>query len=179
MGIGAKAVVAYHVFADSLCLTLGQSSDLAADVETCVAPAENFPLAPLLPAFGMTRWTKSACLAGKHQQALFSTVLAPDAGKSAHRIAAVEILLYNILDHRPEIAVLLLEPILIFSKELLEIIKKHPIKNGVFRMTLAVDLCHGREDDSRNGPDCGKRLCSPDVPGMYASANLLKSVNKR
>jgi len=39
--------------------------------------------------------------------------------------------------------------------------------------------CHGRGDDSRNGPDCGKRPCSPDVPGMHESANLLKSVNKR
>lgn len=30
-----------QVFADSLCLALGLSSDLAVDVETCMAPAEN------------------------------------------------------------------------------------------------------------------------------------------
>jgi hypothetical protein len=30
-----------HVFADSLCLALGLSPDLAVDVETCVAPAED------------------------------------------------------------------------------------------------------------------------------------------
>ena len=31
----------YHVFADSLCLFFGLSSDLTVDVETCVPPAEN------------------------------------------------------------------------------------------------------------------------------------------
>ena len=86
--------------------------------------------------------SNSACLAGKHQQALFPTVRAPDAGKAAHRIAAVKILLYNILDDWPEIPVLLLEPIFIFSKELLKIIKEHTIKNRVFRMMLTVNPCH-------------------------------------
>jgi len=38
-----------------------------------------------------------------------------DAGKSAHGIAAVEILLDDILDHRTEVPVLPLEPVLIFS----------------------------------------------------------------
>ncbi|MDH5707215.1 MAG: hypothetical protein OEZ45_14485 [Candidatus Aminicenantes bacterium] len=31
-----------HVFADSLCLFLGLSSDLAVYVESCVAPGEDF-----------------------------------------------------------------------------------------------------------------------------------------
>jgi len=30
-----------HVFADSLCLSLGLRPDLAVDVETCMAPKEN------------------------------------------------------------------------------------------------------------------------------------------
>jgi len=68
--------------------------------------------------------TKAACLTEKHQEPLFPTVRAPDAGKAAHRIAAVEIFLNDILDHRTEIAILLLEPILIFLKEPLEIIKE-------------------------------------------------------
>ena len=72
-----------------------------------------------------------------------------------------------------------LEPILIFSKEPLKIIKEHSIKTRVFRMKLTIAPCHGREDDSRNGPDCRKRPCSPDVPGIIESANLLKNVNKR
>jgi hypothetical protein len=51
----------------------------------------------------------------------------PHAGKSAHRIAAVEITLNHLQDYRTEIPVLFLEPILIFSKESLEI-KKTPCK---------------------------------------------------
>ncbi len=47
----------------------------------------------------------------------------------------------NILDDRTEVPVFLLETILIFSKEQLEIVKKQPIKNLVFRMTLALDPC--------------------------------------
>jgi len=31
-----------HVFSDSFCLSFGLSSDLAVDVETCVAPVEDF-----------------------------------------------------------------------------------------------------------------------------------------
>jgi hypothetical protein len=106
----------------------------------------------------MTGGTKTACLAGKHQQPLFPTVWVPDAGKSAHRIAAVKITLNHLLDYRTEIPVLFLEPILIFSKESLEIIKKHPVKHRVFRMSLSVNPCHGREDDSRNGPGSRKKL---------------------
>jgi len=102
------------------------------------------PLAPLLTAFSMAGWTKSACLAGKHQQPLFPTVGTPDAGKAAHRIAAVQILLDHILDYRAEVPVLLLKTILIFPKEQLEIIEEHPIKHRVFRMALSVDPCHGR-----------------------------------
>jgi len=64
-------------------------------------------------------------------------------------------------------------------EEPLEIIEEHPVENRVFRMTLAVDPCHGREDDSQNGPDYGRRPCTPDVPGMIESANLSKNVNKR
>jgi hypothetical protein len=73
------------------------------------------PLTPLLSSLSMTGGTESACLAGKHQEPLFPTVRAPNAGKAAHRIAAVEILLNDILDYRTEIPELLLEPILIFS----------------------------------------------------------------
>ena len=35
-------MVADHVLANTLCLFFGLSSDLAVDVKTCVAPAENF-----------------------------------------------------------------------------------------------------------------------------------------
>jgi hypothetical protein len=121
---------------------------------------------PFLPAFGMAGGTESACLAGKHWEPLFSTVGTPDTGKPAHRIAAVQILLDNILDYRTEIPILLLEQIVIFSKKPLEIIKKYPIKNSVFRMTLPVDPCHGSRDVSRNRPRNSKELRRPNTPGM-------------
>jgi hypothetical protein len=54
-----------------------------------------------------------------------------DAGKAAHRIAAIQVLLDDILDYRTEIAMLPLETILIFLKERLEIIEEHPIKYSV------------------------------------------------
>jgi hypothetical protein len=102
------------------------------------------PLAPLLTALGMTRRTEPACLAGKHQEPLFPTVWTPDTGKPAHGIAAVQVLLDNILDDWPKEAVLPLETILVFTKEPIKIKKEHPVKHRVFRMTLTVDPCHGR-----------------------------------
>jgi hypothetical protein len=41
----------------------------------------------------------------------------------------------------------------IFAKKPVEIVIKHPIKHSVFRMTMAIDPCHGRENDSQNGPE--------------------------
>jgi hypothetical protein len=72
------------------------------------------PLPPLLTAFSMAGGIESACLAGKHQEPLFSTVRAPDAGKAAHRIATVEITLNQLLNCRPEIPVLPFKTGLIF-----------------------------------------------------------------
>ncbi len=46
----------------------------------------------------------------------------------------------------------------------LEIVKKHPVKNSVFWMTLSVHPCHGREDDSRNRPRNSKKPQRPDTP---------------
>jgi hypothetical protein len=106
------------------------------------------PLTPFLRAFSMAGWTESARLAGKHKQPLFPAVGISDAGKPAHRIAAVEIFFDNILDYRTEIPVFLLETILIFSKKPLEIMKKHTIEHCMFRMTLTINPCHGRDNDS-------------------------------
>jgi hypothetical protein len=100
------------------------------------------------------------------QPRIFPTVGTPDAGKATHWIAAVEILLDNILDYRTDLPVLLLKTILIFTKEALKIIKEHPIKNRVFRMTLAVDPCHGSRDVSKNRPRSRKEPRRPDTLGM-------------
>ena len=94
------------------------------------------------PAFGMKGGTESAAATGEVKEPLLTTVRTPDAGKPAAGVAAVEVLLYNILDDWPKEAVLPLETILIFPEESLEIVKKHSVKHRVFRMTPAVDPCH-------------------------------------
>jgi hypothetical protein len=48
------------------------------------------PLAPLLQPLGMARMAKPSGLAGKHQQMFGPAARAPDPGKAAARIAAVE-----------------------------------------------------------------------------------------
>jgi len=63
----------------------------------------------------------------------------PDPGKSAARIAAVKITLDHILDVRPEITIVPLEPALVFCDEPLEMMEKHPVENGAFRMARTVD----------------------------------------
>jgi hypothetical protein len=110
------------------------------------------PLTPLLTALGMTRWTESAGFAGKKKKPLFPTIRTPNPGKPAHRIAAIEILLNNILDHGTKETVLPLKPAIVFSEKLLKVMKKHPIKNSKFRMTLTVNPCHGSRDDSKIVP---------------------------
>jgi len=49
------------------------------------------PFFPLLTALGVAGGTESAALAGEHQQPPLPAVGTPDAGKPAHRVAAVQI----------------------------------------------------------------------------------------
>ncbi|MEA2005245.1 MAG: hypothetical protein U9O50_03170 [Acidobacteriota bacterium] len=109
----------------------------------------------------MTRWTKSACLSGKHEQPLFPAVRTPDAGKPTTRIAAVEITLHHLLDDRAEEAVLLLETRLIFLKELVKVMEEHPVEHGALRMTGPINSCHNRNIDSGNRPEDASEVVSP------------------
>ena len=97
---------------------------------------------PLLPALGMAGRTETTGFEGKREEALFPTVWTPDAGNPAHRIAAVEMLLNNILNNGTEIAILSLKPALVFSEKLLEVMKKHPVEDGALRMSRKIDPCH-------------------------------------
>jgi hypothetical protein len=111
------------------------------------------PLAPFFTTFGVARWAESSCLTGEHKKAFLPTVRTPHASKPAHRITAFEILLDNILDDWPKEAVLPLKTALIFQKELLKIMKKDSVENSPLWMTLTVNPCHGRVNDSRNEPE--------------------------
>jgi hypothetical protein len=53
------------------------------------------------------------------QNPLFPTVRTSDASETAHRVAAVEISLHDLLDHRAKIAVLSFKAVLMLPEELL------------------------------------------------------------
>lgn len=110
------------------------------------------PLALLLKPFGTARRVKSSGATGKRQQPLFPTVRTPDPGKPAARVAAVQALLHNLLDDRPEITVLPLEATLILGQEAVEVMEQDPIKDGPLGMPRTIDSRHGGRKASRNGP---------------------------
>jgi hypothetical protein len=60
-----------------------------------------------------------------------------DAGKPATGVAAIKIFFEDVLDDRPEISIVLLEPALVFGDEPLKMMKKPPVEKGRFRMTNA------------------------------------------
>jgi hypothetical protein len=66
--------------------------------------------------------------------------------------ATVEILLHDGLDDRPEIAVGLLETLLILRDETLEMMEKHPVEDGPRRMSGTIDSRHSRRKAPRNEP---------------------------
>lgn len=76
---------------------------------------------------------------GKRQQMLGPAARAPDPGKSAAGIAAVKIAQDHVFDDRPEITIVPLEAAFVFGYEPLDMIKKHSIENGAFRMTRTVN----------------------------------------
>ena len=88
------------------------------------------------------RRTEPPGLAGKHQKMLRPAVPTADPGEPAARIAAVEILLDDLLDDGTEIAVRLLETLLVLRDETLEMMEQHPVEDGAFRMARTVDSRH-------------------------------------
>jgi hypothetical protein len=77
---------------------------------------------------------------------------AADPGKPATGVAAVEILLDDLLDDRTEKALCTLKTRLIFGDEPLEMMKHHPVKDGPLRMTRTIHSRHGGRMASRNRP---------------------------
>jgi hypothetical protein len=95
--------------------------------------------------------TKTSGLARKRQKILRPAARTADPGKPTAGIAAVEVLLHDVRDDRPEIAVGLLET-LVFRDESLEMMEEHPVEDRAFRMARAIDSRHIRESRSRNAP---------------------------
>jgi hypothetical protein len=68
----------------------------------------------------------------------------------------------HLFDDRPEITIVPLESALVFRDEPLEMIEKHPVENGTFRMTRTVDSRHIGNEESRNAPGRGSKPESRD-----------------
>jgi len=79
-------------------------------------------------------------------------VRAADPGETGARIAAVEIALDDLLDHRPEMTVLLLKAALVGCQEPVEVMEQHPVEDHALRMARAVDSRHTGRADSRSVP---------------------------
>jgi len=97
------------------------------------------PLAPFFNSLGVARGTEPPGSAGKHQEAFRMALGTADARKPAARIAAIEIALDDLLNDRTEIAIRLLEKLLILRQEAPKMMEQHPVENGAFRMTRAID----------------------------------------
>ena len=121
------------------------------------------PLPPLLDALGMTRRAESPRPAGEHHQPLLGAVRTPDAGEAAFRVAAVKIPLDHLLDDRPEIPVLPLEPALILRQEPVEMMEQHPVEDRPLRMPRTIHSRHGGRNASRTGPSSRP---GPPLPEM-------------
>jgi hypothetical protein len=83
-------------------------------------------------------------------------------GEAAARVAAIEVALDHLLDDRPEIPVLLLEPALVLGQELVEMMKEHPVEDRAFGMSGPIDSRHGGKTAPRIGP---RSWVEPSLPG--------------
>ncbi len=81
----------------------------------------------------------------------------------------------HVLDDRPEEAVFPLKTPLIFGDEPLEMMEKHPVENGAFRMARAVDSRHIGNEVSRNGPGTGQGK-NPGTTTRNGAGHAPKSV---
>jgi len=110
------------------------------------------PSAPFLPALGVAGGTETAGLAGERQQMFTAAVRAADPGEAGARVAAVEVALDDLLDHRPEMTVLLLEAALVGCQEPIEVMEQDPIEDRALRMARTIDSRHIGRADSKSVP---------------------------
>jgi hypothetical protein len=122
------------------------------------------PLSPFLDPLGVARRAESPGAAGEHDQPLLPAIGTPKTGKSAPRVAAIEIALDHLLDDRPKISVLPLESTLVFGQKALEMMGDHPIENGALRMPRTIDSRHGGRNVPRFGP---RSTGKPDLLWKY------------
>jgi hypothetical protein len=101
----------------------------------------------------MAGGAESPRLAGERQQMFTAAIRAADPGEAGTRVAAVEIALDDLLDDRPELAVLLLETALVRCQEPVEVMEQHPIEDRTLRMARTVDSRHIGRVDPKSVPE--------------------------
>ena len=81
-------------------------------------------------------------------------ILPPHRGQisGSTSVGAVEVALYDFLDDRPEIPILLLEPALVLREEALKIMEQHPVEDRALQMAKVVDSRHSHKADSKSVP---------------------------
>jgi len=84
----------------------------------------------------------------------------------------------HLLDDRPEITIVPLESALVFRDEPLEMMEKHLVENGTFRMTRTVDSRHIGNEESRNAPGTRKGK-NPGATTRNGRKHTPKSVENR
>ncbi len=127
------------------------------------------PLAPLLKPLRVAREAEAAGAAGEHQQPLLPAVRTTDTGKPALWVVAVQIALNDLFDDGTEEPVFFLVPGLIFSKELVKVMKHHPVEHGAFGMPGTIDSCRSKEEY----PATKIRSC-PSWPGILTMFSSLE-----
>jgi hypothetical protein len=135
------------------------------------------PLTPFFQPLGMTGGTEPPGLVGKHQKMFRPAAWAPDPGKPAAGIAAIEIFFDNILDDRPEIPIFPLKTALVFRDESFKIMKEHPIEDCLLRMTRAIYSCHSRNVKSRIEPCSCDRQNQAERPQLKSFMGKTASVD--
>jgi hypothetical protein len=157
---------------------LGNREDHLAvrDIEKECCP---HPLPPFLQTLGMARRAKTPGLAGKHQKVFRPAARTADPRKSAARIAAIEIALDDLLDDGAQIAVGLLETLLVLRQEALKMMEQHPVENGPLRTARTIDARHIGNKESRNAPvfENQESAISPRQKGKSPSPGLTTKVD--
>jgi hypothetical protein len=110
------------------------------------------PLSPLLQPLGVTGGAEAPGLAGEGQKILRAALRTANPGEPGARIAAIQVLLHDFLDDRPEKPVLPLETGLILGQEPVEMMKQHPVEDRALRMAWTIDSRHIRKEGAKNGP---------------------------
>jgi hypothetical protein len=103
----------------------------------------------------MTGGVESATVAGEVEEKFRTTVRTANPGKPAAWVAAVEIALDHLFDDGSEEAVPLIETMLIFGQELVEVTKQHPKEDSLLGLARAVDSRYIGKKEARSGLESG------------------------